>query len=145
MEEPLGEFEGQNVVVLEVEEEVFETERRENWAQRVKLFPVGVDDVTVSDGDEVQILASRFGKGSVRYRKQFSVGCLVYQSAESTISHSSPSSTLVGYRRTRIFEFHLLPSIYVYTLTRCQNNVFVEETALTDHTLSQSSSGSPTE
>lgn len=94
MEEPLGEFEGQNVVVLEVEEEVFETERRENWAQRVKLFPVGVDDVTVSDIDEVQILASRFGKGSVRYRKQFSVGCLVYQSAESTISHSSPSSTL---------------------------------------------------
>lgn len=53
--------------------------------------------MTVSDGDEVQILASRFGKGSVRYGKEWlrcwgSVGCFGYQSAKSTnfnVSHCS--------------------------------------------------------
>jgi len=53
--------------------------------------------VTVSNGDEVQILTSRFGKGSVRYGKEWSpgsasVGWFDYQSAKSTtfnVSHSS--------------------------------------------------------
>lgn len=34
LEKPLGEFEGQYVVILELEEEVFETEGCENRAQR---------------------------------------------------------------------------------------------------------------
>ncbi|WVZ26099.1 hypothetical protein V8G54_004643 [Vigna mungo] len=84
LEKPLGKFEGQYVVVLKVEEEVFETKGCENGAQRI-------------DGDEVQILASRFGKGSVRYGKEWlrcwgSVGCFGYQSAKSTnfnVSHCS--------------------------------------------------------
>lgn len=68
LEDPVPEFQGRNVVVLEGQEEVCETEGCER--ERVELVPVGVDHVAVGYGYQVQILTSSLGDGSVRYGKQ---------------------------------------------------------------------------